>query len=255
MKSTSHKFPKNSASRTIRKAVLLLTFSFAITANAQWGSKITGNGNIVSKQIKTSDYDKVEVSGFFDVDLVSGKEGNISLSGEENILEHVVVEVVQNTLKIYIQKGLNLRPSKGKKLLITVPFESLDAVSLSGSGDVNTKNAIKTKQFEARLTGSGDVKIDVVADAVTATLTGSGDLVLKGKTQNFECNITGSGDLTAFELSSNNVVAGLSGSGNCKVYCSGNLHARVSGSGDIDYKGDPKKKDTKVSGSGTITKA
>lgn len=195
------------------------------------------------------------MSGFFDVDLVSGKEGNISISGEENMIEHLKVEVVQQTLKIYVEKGKNLRPTKGKKLLVTVPFESLDAVSLSGSGDVNTKNTIKTKQFEARLTGSGDVKFDVDAVAVTATLTGSGDLVLKGKTQSLECNITGSGDLNADNLSSNDVVVSLSGSGDCKVNCSNNLQARVSGSGDITYKGDPKKKDTKVSGSGTISKS
>jgi hypothetical protein len=30
------------------------------------------------------------------------------------------------------------------------------------------------------------------------------------------------------------------------------LKARVTGSGDIDYKGNPEKKDTKVTGSGDI---
>lgn len=253
MKSTIYKFYKNNYS-SITRTTVLIALLFTVTAQAQWG-KISGNGNVVTKQVKTAAYDKVEISGFFDVDLIAGKEGNISVNGEENIIEHIVVEVVQQTLKIHVEKGKNLRPSKGKKLMITVPFESLDAVSLAGSGDVNTKSTIKTKQFDARLTGSGDVKIDVVADEVTATLTGSGDLVLTGKAQNFKCNMTGSGDLNAFELESSNVVAGLAGSGDCKVFCSENLEARVSGSGDIGYKGDPKKKDTKVSGSGSIKKA
>jgi len=239
----------------MKKISLLFALFIAVTAQAQWLSKINGNGKMTSKEVKTAAYDKVEVSGFFDVDLVSGKEGNISISGEENMIEHLKVEVVQQTLKIYVEKGKNLRPTKGKKLLVTVPFESLDAVSLAGSGDVNTKNTIKTNQFEARLTGSGDVKIDVDADAVTATLTGSGDLVLKGTAKSFTCNMTGSGDLNADHLSSNDVVATLSGSGDCRVNCSNNLQARVSGSGDITYKGDPKKKDTKVSGSGTISKS
>ena len=239
----------------MKKNALLIALLLTVTAQAQWPSKVSGNGKMTSKQVKTAAYEKVEISGFFDVDLISGKEGSISLNGEENILAHITVEVVQQTLKIYVEKGINLRPTKGKKLLVMVPFESLDAVSLSGSGDVNTKSTIKTRQFEAKLTGSGDVKLDINAEEVNATLTGSGDLVLKGKTQSLECNITGSGDLNAFELTGNNATVALSGSGDCKVYCSEKLQARISGSGDISYKGDPKKKDTKVSGSGSIQKS
>jgi len=239
----------------MKKITLLFALLAAFTAQSQWTSKIEGNGKMITKQVKTADYDKVEVTGFFDVNLVSGKEGNISVNGEENIVEHLTVEVVEQTLKIYINKGKNLRLTKGLKLVVTVPFESLDAVSLAGSGDVIAKNTIKTKQFETRLTGSGDVKIDVDADAIKATLTGSGDLVLKGKANSFDCTVTGSGDLNANDLSSNDVIVALSGSGDCKVYCSNNLQARVSGSGDVTYKGDPKKKDTKVSGSGTISKS
>jgi hypothetical protein len=37
--------------------------------------------------------------------------------------------------------------------------------------------------------------------------------------------------------------------GDTTIYCSDSLYARVSGSGDIDYKGNPTKKDVKVSGS------
>ena len=240
----------------MKKTILLAALMLSAVSNAQWSSgKITGNGKIVSKKMSTSDYDKVDVSGFLDVDLVPGKEGNIDINGEENLLEFVTVEVVQHTLKIYIDKGKNIRPSKGKTIRITVPYESLDGVSLTGSGDVNSKGTIKTNIFEAKLTGSGDVKLDVEAKSTTAAMTGSGDLTLQGKTQNFECRITGSGDLNASELVSNDVNAALSGSGDCKVNCSGNLVARVSGSGDVTYKGDPKKKDTKVSGSGSIQKS
>ena len=47
----------------------------------------------------------------------------------------------------------------------------------------------------------------------------------------------------------------VSGLGNSKVFCSESLHARVSGSGAVEYKGDPKKKDIKMNGSGTISKS
>ena len=92
------------------------------------------------------------------------------------------------------------------------------------------------------------------AKEVSSKVTGSGDLVIKGKADSLDCEVTGSGDLDAFGLESANVNSAVTGSGNCKVYCTDFLMARVTGSGDIDYKGDPKKKDTKVHGSGSISK-
>jgi hypothetical protein len=45
----------------------------------------------------------------------------------------------------------------------------------------------------------------------------------------------------------------VSGSGDADVYASNSLKARVNGSGDIDYSGNPNTSDTKVLGSGSIS--
>ena len=47
--------------------------------------------------------------------------------------------------------------------------------------------------------------------------------------------------------------AEVNGSGDVEVYASKSLYARVSGSGDIDYKGNPANVDKKTSGSGDVT--
>jgi len=233
--------------------ILIGLFLASIAVSAQ--SKIEGNGNITTKKVSTAQYDKISVSGFYDVVLVSGTEGNITIEGESNLLDHVDVTVQNGTLRIATKEGKRLRLSKGANIVLTVPFESLNEVTLTGSGDVKTKNTIKAISFETKVTGSGDISLDLEAEKVNAEVTGSGDLVLKGKTAEFTCKVTGSGDLNAFELTSGNVISSVAGSGDCKVYCSDSLNARVNGSGDIQYKGDPKRKDTKVAGSGSISKA
>lgn len=236
--------------------LFLLAFCFPVIMNAQWNSrtKVKGNGNMTTKNISTSDYDKVAVSGFFEVELVSGEEGKITLQAEENFIEYIIIKVENNTLKINVENEVSLNPSRGHKVLITVPFESLTAVSLSGSGDVRSKNKIKAAEFKSTLSGSGDVHLDIDAKEVIGEVTGSGDMVLKGQSEDFKCTVTGSGDLNASDLESANVLAKVTGSGDCKVYCTESLEARVTGSGDISYYGDPKKKDTKVTGSGDISK-
>lgn len=217
--------------------------------------KIKGNGNVITKKVTTSSYDKVMVAGFFDVTLVSGNEGTITVKGEENLLDYVSITVENGALKIATEKGKRISPSQGHDIVLTVPFESLDEVSLAGSGDIRSESKITASKFETKLTGSGDIKLTIDAQEVDATVTGSGDMTLKGKTGDFTCKVTGSGDLSAFDLDSDKVNTSVSGSGDCRVFCSGSLEARVTGSGDIQYKGDPKKKDIKVSGSGSISKA
>ncbi len=243
----------------MKKSIKLLVFAtlFATSlSNAQsWmGEKIKGNGNQKTENRSTAEYDEIKLQGYFDVDLVAGKEGNISVQAEENLLPYIKVEVEGNVLKIYQEKGKNLQVSRGNKILITVPFDKISAVNLSGSGDINTKNQIKTEKFTATLSGSGDLNIDVDASEVEAKLSGSGDVRLKGKSDKLVAKISGSGDISANDLMTKDVEVGISGSGDIRVNCSENLNARVSGSGDIFYSGDPKSKDTKVSGSGNIKK-
>lgn len=233
---------------------LLAVLSVTVIASAQ-SDKIKGNGNVIKKNISTSDYDEVRVSGFFDVNLVAGSEGKITIEGEENLLDYVECVVDGGALEIRVEKGKKISTSLNKGITLTVPFESLNSVTLSGSGDVTSKQTIKASKFTTTLAGSGDIKLDIDATDVEAKVTGSGNMTLKGNTGQLNCSVTGSGDLDAFALESNNVESNVAGSGNCKVNCTGSFQARVVGSGDIDYKGDPKKKDTKVTGSGSINKA
>ena len=116
-------------------------------------------------------------------------------------------------------------PSSGKKIQITVPFESLNEVSLSGSGNIISKNKITTDNFICDLSGSGNIELNIDANNIKAAVSGSGDVVLSRDSTNIQCKVTGSGDLNASKLKSKNAEVNVTGSGNCKVYCTDNLEA------------------------------
>lgn len=235
--------------------IVLAAFFICSIANAQSSNKITGNGNVVSQTRSTSDYDGVKVAGSFDVELVSGKEGNIILKGEENLLAVIKVEVVENILKVYVEKNTNIRSGIGKKIQITIPFEKISNLSLAGSGDIQSKDPIKNDKFAARLAGSGNLNLNVDSANFEVDLSGSGNALLKGNSDNFTVKLAGSGNIDALNLKSKKADIKISGSGNSKINCNESLIARVSGSGDVKYSGNPEKRDVKVSGSGNISKA
>ncbi|MEZ4811382.1 MAG: head GIN domain-containing protein [Allomuricauda sp.] len=234
---------------------LSLALSMVAITNAQWGRKIKGDGNVVTIERSVGQYDEVALSGWFNVELVGGKEGEITLRGESNILEYIETEVKNGTLVIKTEKGVNLRPSTwGSSVLITVPVEDISAVSLSGSGDIVGKTKIKSDSFRAQIAGSGDIDISVEARHVEASLSGSGDIELSGKATDLDVQVSGSGDVKAYDLEAEFVTAAISGSADVKVTANQSIDAKVSGSGDISYRGNPQKISSKSSGSGDISK-
>lgn len=238
-----------------KAAVLGFVVVFTISCSAQLGKGIKGNGNTVSIERSVGQYDGIAVSGWFDVDLVDGKEGELTLDGEENLLEYIITEVENGKLVIKTEKGVNLKPSSWEDgIRITVPVESIDALSLSGSADIVGKTTVKASDFKTAMSGSGDITLDLETESLSASMSGSGDMNLSGKTNNFDATISGSGDIKAFGLIADNVEATVSGSADIKVTANKILKARVSGSGDISYRGNPKKVDTKTSGSGDISR-
>ena len=97
--------------------------------------------------ISTSDYDVINTSGNLNINLVSGKEGEIKISAEENLIEYIEVFVENSELTIKIKKGYNLSPSVRSKMFVSVPFEKINDIKLSGSGDINTTDTIQTNTF------------------------------------------------------------------------------------------------------------
>ena len=233
-------------------ALALITVT---SCSAQWGKKIKGNGVIKTIERTTGDYDAITISGFFDIELVDGNEGQIHITGEENLLEYIITETKDDQLVIKIENNKNIQPSKWKNSIkITIPVEEIEALSLSGSGDVVSKKTLKTSKFQATMSGSGDFTLHLEANAISATMSGSGDMNLSGTTNEFKATISGSGNIEAYELATDHVEATVSGSADIQVVANKSIKARVSGSGDISYRGNPSKINTKISGSGSVSK-
>lgn len=227
---------------------LLLSVSFSYA-----DKKIKGNGNMTKTTRTTSDYDGIKCAGSLDYVLVAGTEGKITLEGEENLLQYIITEVKNNELIIKTEKNVYLKPSNNKTIKIIIPFKDISSVALSGSGDLWNEDVINSTNLEIALAGSGDVILDIRASNTEGKVAGSGDLTLKGSTNKLEAKVAGSGDFHGFDLQSNHTEVAVAGSGDAKVVSNESLVARVAGSGDIEYRGNPKTEDTKVSGSGSIS--
>ena len=233
--------------------ILVAVVMMSQTANAQWwngNSKVKGNGEVVTKTRSIGSYDGVSLTGSFDVELVKGKEGTIKIEAESNLQEYITTEVKNGKLEISTERNVNLQTTRSVK--ITVPVESIEEVSVTGSGDIYGASTLRGEEMRLAVTGSGNLKLDLEVKEIEAKVTGSGDIDLKGKTASLQCTVTGSGDFDARSLQAGRVEARVMGSGDIFVNVTDILDASIAGSGDIKYSGNPDK-NVKTAGSGRVS--
>ncbi|WP_299108737.1 head GIN domain-containing protein [uncultured Tenacibaculum sp.] len=235
-----------------KQLLTLILVATTITMNSQswWSSKkVKGNGKVTTETRTIDEFDKVSIGGSFDVELIAGKEGKITIEGEENVIPYIETEVKGNKLKIQFKQNTNVRTTR--RLLVTVPFEDIESISLGGSGNVTVNKVIKANEVALNLGGSGNIIAEVSADQTKASIGGSGNIKLKGRSNNFKCSIAGSGSVKAYGLETENLKASIAGSGSVQTTVNTKIKASIVGSGSVYYKGNPKV-DTSTIGSGDV---
>jgi Putative auto-transporter adhesin, head GIN domain len=233
------------------------------TAMSILRSTYSNNSTKVSEQstqtITVPSYDEINIVGSMDVDLVQGKEGVITVTAPSNTLQYIKVESQNNTLQIYSDQwkyfGFIFQFGNNDRTIVTVPFESLNRIKITGSGKVTSKIPIVSDKLIVNTSGSGDMDLNVLTNDLESNTSGSGNIKLQGKTNNFVAQVFGSGTVSAIELEAQNAKVNTSGSGDIKLWAIQSLKASTFGSGNITYKGNPVANDIKISGSGEIKKS
>ena len=236
--------------KLIFKSAALL-FILTLSFGCSYAQKVKGNGKSINKTRNVGSFDGVAVAGSFDVFLVSGNEGKLDITVEENLEQYLVTEVKDGELKIKWKNGVNIRTSS--KTTVTVHFKNISSLAMAGSGDIVGKDRIKSNSLDVAVAGSGDIKADIAVSQLETAISGSGDIELSGTATEFEAAVSGSGDVDAYDLKVEKADLRISGSGSMGVNVEKEITARVSGSGKIKYKGQPRIEDVKVSGSGNVS--
>lgn len=238
----------------MKKAALIVAgIFFALTVAAQeTKSVIAGNGKIVKVKRETSNFSKLFVSGPFIVCLTSESNNNISLEGDENVLELITTTIENGTLSIKTQNDHPVKASVGNKIKIKVPCSLLTEVSLKGCGTITANKRITASIINLKVDGPGKIDLSLSANEIYSKILGSGTIALKGVSNKHDCRVVGSGIIKAYGMETSDVTALISGSGNVNVNSSTSLTGRIVGTGNIAFAGTPQKTDLRHLGSGSF---
>jgi len=217
--------------RLVMRRVILfsaLLLIMALTGCRERGVK--GSGNVVTEIREIDDFTQFEVSGAYNIEIEVGSNTSLSVSAEDNLQKFIKTEVVNN--RLLIENSRSISPKRKIKIVISTP--SLREIESSGISNVYA-DGIDERVF-------------------TLDLSGAGYIELYGKVEQFNVELSGAGRLEAKELYARFISIDASGASNAEVYASERLLVDLSGTGTIEYYGDPEDVREDVSGLGNLVK-
>ncbi|MEM1215339.1 MAG: head GIN domain-containing protein [Bacteroidota bacterium] len=227
----------------------LLLFQSFTTAQSWWDSGMNGEGARVERTLDLPEFWGITNTMKADVYLTQGATQSVTVQGQANIVDQLVLEVENGIWKIKPQNRLR----RYDKLTINITVPKMTYVAVSGSGDIYTSNAFRHDgAVTVTASGAGNIQFATTASDVDVRISGSSDIRLEGSASSINARISGSGDLMAADFVVAECEIRVSGSGDVEIHANNRLDARVSGSGDVSYRGQPKVY-SRVSGSGNVS--
>ena len=213
--------------------------------------RVRGDGHLEKESRNVSGFKGVRSHGSMDIYLTTGANYSVEIEADGNLLEYIETEIKGDDLDIGTRDNVSLRPRNHMKVYITAP--SFDKLTVSGSGNIYTKNKIQTESLALRVSGSGNIQTEVDAASVDTDISGSGAIEVKGNAKKLHSEIAGSGELSAKNLVTEEAELRVAGSGNARVNVSKELKVSIAGSGDVQYTGDAHVS-SNIAGSGSVNR-
>jgi hypothetical protein len=237
-------------STAMRSLALLSFLLFCIALSGYPQHDIHGDGSDVTVIRNITSFDKLHNSISAQVTVVRGDTYQVKIEGEKNVIDALATDVKDGELGIHFPFLRNIRMTRKLLVTVTTPGE-LSEVANSGSGGIRTDGLFKSAAMRVRNSGSGVIELELRTDQLDMSMSGSGNIRVKGRAKQLECNISGSGNIRGDDLAiDEHSQIHVSGSGSCTITTNGVIDGRISGSGGINYSGNPSEVNVTHSGSG-----
>ncbi len=212
----------------IMKYKLLSILILSLTLVSCKLTGIRGNGDLISETRDVEEFQKIDVSGNYEVEITVGEETSLKIIAESNLMKYIKTKVKKNTL--FISSRENLRPREDLKLIVSV--SNLTAIECSGVNEILAEG-INSEEFYIDLSGAGSIDIS-------------------GQAGLLRIDVSGAADLMAKDFLTEDITIDVSGAANAEVYASNSCDAEVSGAGYIELYGEARDVNMDVSGAGSL---
>jgi len=250
-------------------AFLALVLVLAIPLGAAGCDVVTGSGELATWEMDYSDFDEIEVSSAFDVEISRADAFLVSITIDKTLYEYLKIDQRGHTLRIGL-KPSHIYRNTTQRAVVTLP--DLRRLELSGASEADVSGFSVTHSLDFELSGAsrmelghtiaGDSKFElsgasrvngsIEMDDGRFELSGASELVLKGTADNIKIDASGASDVTLPEFKVLNADVDLSGASAAVINVISSMDVHLSGASDLEYIGTPKLGELDMSGGSTL---
>lgn len=233
---------------------------------------LSGSGTPASKTFDYSGFSGVRVDTAFAATITQGDAYAVSVTVDDNLVEHLRVEVDGDTLNIRLDPDYDYSDTD---LTATVTMPGLKALEVTGgsSADVSGFAAgddlglevsgagtvafagMRAGKVEVNVSGAGEVSGQLDAEEISGEVSGAGEVMLEGSATKMKLEASGAGKVGTSDYTVQDAELQLSGGAAAELRVTGTLNVEASGGARLDYYGSPTLGDMNVSGGAEVNQA
>ncbi len=212
---------------------------------------LEGSGVLVVKNLKLSGFEQVRASQAFRVEITRAEEFSVQVHIDDNLAEHLRIEVVGDRLEIGMNPEYNYRTDK-KSMLAKIGMPRLTGVRLSGASQAMLSGFEGGDPLDVDLSGASRLSGQVRLGKLSLDLSGASELKLTGAAGHADLELSGASDAELGGCTFESAEADLSGASKATVKVSGRLDVEASGASSLTYLGEPDLGRVETSGASSI---
>jgi hypothetical protein len=214
--------------------ILAATLALSIIATSCGKHRVKGEGSSTSERRELATFGSITANGSTNITVHPSNSDYVIVHGYNNLVPVYETRVSDGRLILEFKRDyINVKNNN-----ITVDLYTTQAhrVTLNGSGDIKIEDGQHSEYMNLDINGSGNITI------------------ANNHFKGVNADVNGSGNIKGIACLADTMKAHISGSGNISMSVANYLEVKISGSGDVDYWGQPVLGKVSISGSGKVHK-
>ncbi len=212
--------------------------------------EIVGSGNLKTEVMEFSDFSALDIGYGFEVKVTKSSSYSVSITGDRNVFNRVVVSKSGDSLRIGLKPGIVYR-----RLTLRAEISMPELIDFEASGGAHgtVEGFSSSNKFILELSGGSEIKMtDMVFEELDADLSGGSSIEIDGEATDLTLEASSGSSFELGGLQVHDANINLSGGSHGTIMLDGRLDANLSGGSRLEYIGEPTMGNITTSGGSSI---
>lgn len=236
---------------SIKLLALFVFVSFASCKyNFNLGNGIDGSGNVITQNRNISQkFTKISSSSGVNVIVEQGNPTEIEVEADDNLIDFIITEVENETLKVKIEGNIN----ESTSINVRVKTPIITSLESSSGSTISSKSKLNGSSIALKSSSGSEMNVELEYENVSCESSSGSEIKTSGKALYLKTKSSSGSEIDARNLAANEVTSESSSGSTSIVNPIVKINAKASSGSSIDYVQKPKNVSKLESSGGSVS--